>query len=157
MAFEPITTQEQFDAAISERIRRERDKFAGFDEYKSKAESADALQKQLEKLNADLEKARNELASANQKIGDLPTQLNEATTRAKMAERTNLQYKIAHETGLPFELAGKLSGDTEDEMRNDAQNMAPYLQRKTDPAPLFQNDKTGTDDPYKKLLDTMKG
>ena len=51
MDFEPIETQEQFDAAIKSRLAREREKaraeFADYEELKARAERAEELQKQL--------------------------------------------------------------------------------------------------------------
>ena len=38
MAFEPITTQEQLDKVIGERIAGVKAKYEGFDDYKKKAE-----------------------------------------------------------------------------------------------------------------------
>ena len=37
MAFEAITTQEQLEGVIKDRLEREREKFAGFEDYKKKA------------------------------------------------------------------------------------------------------------------------
>lgn len=41
MEFKPIETQEAFDAAIKERLERERAKFADYDELKSGAAAKD--------------------------------------------------------------------------------------------------------------------
>ena len=38
MAFEPITTQEQLDKVIGDRIAGVKAKYEGFDDYKKKAE-----------------------------------------------------------------------------------------------------------------------
>ena len=50
MDFEPIETQEQFDAAIKSRLAREREKaraeFADYEELKARAERAEGLQRQ---------------------------------------------------------------------------------------------------------------
>ena len=160
MAFEAITTQEQFDAAISERLRREREKlekqYSGFETFKEKAERTDTLEKQLEQLNGQLAKAKTDLEAATAKFGEMPKEIETLTGRAKNAERANMQYRIAHETGLPFELAGKLSGDTEEEMRQDAANLAPFVSA-PNAAPLFNGENSGNTSPFANLLQQMKG
>ncbi|MDO4596585.1 MAG: hypothetical protein Q4B30_06450 [Coriobacteriaceae bacterium] len=66
MDFEPIETQEQFDAAIKSRQAREREKaraeFADYEELKARAERADELQKQLDAAAA--EKRRKDVSPA---------------------------------------------------------------------------------------------
>ena len=60
MAFEAITTQEQFDEAIRERLNREKEKYSGFEEYKKKAEDYDGLKEKsdvFEVTIAELNKA----------------------------------------------------------------------------------------------------
>lgn len=161
MAFNAITTQEEFDAAISERLKREREsaekRFAGYEDYKEKAGKADSLQKELEQVNAKLAKAQADLESANKKIGDYPAQVESLTARAQQAERYSLQVKVAHDMGLPFELASKIAGENEEAMRNDAQTLVPFVS-KQQPAPLFsQHEDSGADAGYKSLLSSLKG
>ena len=48
------------------------------------------------------------------------------TAKNKAYEISAAKMKIAYETGLPFELAERLSGDTEDEIRKDAEKLARY-------------------------------
>lgn len=50
MAFEPITTQEQLDKVIGERIAGVKAKYEGFDDYKKKAEDYDALKEKADGL-----------------------------------------------------------------------------------------------------------
>lgn len=161
MAFNPINTQEEFDAAISERLRREREsaekRYSNYDEYKEKAAKTDTLQKELEQLNAKLQKAQADLDNANAKIGDYPAQVESLTARAKQAERYSLQVKVAHDMGLPFELASKIAGENEEEMRTDAEALVPFVS-KQQPAPLFaSHEDSAADAGYKSLLSSLKG
>lgn len=101
--FEPITTQEQLDQIMRARIKREREKYAGFDDFKAKAEKYDELQAdfdaQLEKERADKEAIEAELQAY----------------KAKEA-RSELVRKVAEATGLAPEMVGILRGETEDEL-----------------------------------------
>lgn len=161
MAFEPITTQEQFDTAITERLRREREKlekqYADYAELKEKAGKTEDLEKQIAQLSSQLEKSKTDLEAANAKISGLPEQIETLSGRAKSAERELLQIKIAHDAGLPFELANRISGETEEEMRTDAEKFAPFVNGSNGSAPLFNGEKTGDNSPFTKLLNQMKG
>lgn len=41
--------------------------------------------------------------------------------------------RIAHENGIPFELADKLSGSDEEAIKKDAETMAKFLKKKDVP------------------------
>lgn len=157
MAFTPINTQEEFDAAISERLKRERDKlekqYSDYDALKGRAGLADSLQKQLEQANAQLVKAQADLGVANAQLGTV----NELTARAAAAERANLQYKIAADVGIPLELAGRLAGEDEAAMRADAESIMPLLARSRETQPLFKPDEHDGEgaSPYSELLHQM--
>ncbi len=59
----------------------------------------------------------------------------------------NLRLKIAQETGLPSELAARLQGSTEDEIRTDAETLAKFsVQQKT---PSFTAETPSKDDSRK--------
>ena len=49
------------------------------------------------------------------------------------------------ENGIPYELAGKLSGETEDEMKKDAEAFSKFLKGKTT-YPNFTRDTDNKDD-----------
>ena len=48
-------------------------------------------------------------------------------------------------TGIPFELAERLSGDTEEEIRKDAETLAKFIGGKQPPAPLKSSEDTPSD------------
>ena len=158
MAFTPINTQEEFDAAISERIKREREKYekqySDYESLKGKASQADSLQKQLEQANAQLLKTQIDLGAAKDQLGSVA----ELTARAAAAEKKNLQYKIAADVGIPLELAGRLNGEDEAAMRADAESIIPLLAKNHPVQPLFKPDEHDGNgaNPYSKLLKQMK-
>lgn len=140
MSFEPITTQEQLDKVIGERIKGVKAKYEGFDDYKKKAEDYDAL-----KIKAD--GFEQTIATLNQEInGDdknpgYKKQVEDLQGKVKGYERNSLKMRIAHENGIPYELAGKLSGDDEAAIKKDAETLAKFL--KSGPAaPLASTEPT---------------
>lgn len=117
MDFKPINTQEEFEAAIKERIAHEKDtmlrKYADYDDLKSKA----ALY-ETEKSAFD-----TALAAANAKITGYETQIGELNGKIKGFETDSLKTQIAIQTGLPYEMRSRLKGETKDEITKDAQEL----------------------------------
>ncbi len=69
--FKPITTQADLDKLVSDRLKRERSKYEGFEEYKAKAAKFDELDEasksELQKEQDARAKAEKELESYRQK------------------------------------------------------------------------------------------
>lgn len=86
-------------------------------------------------------------------IADLQNQI-------KGHEESALKHRIAHEKGIPFEMASRLSGKTEDDIRNDADVVAKFMKKSEPPTPR-KSTETGTADSkkvaFKKMLNEMKG
>lgn len=101
---EPLHNQESLDKVINDRLERERKKFEGHDELKTKV---DTLTKELEtnKKTWETEKA------------DLTGKLGKAALETS-------KVKIVNEFKLSDEFAEFVTGDTEDEMRGRAEKLA---------------------------------
>lgn len=156
--FEAITTQEAFDAAISEHIKREREslakKYEGYispeENQKKIAEYEDKLKEVAGKLNETSAKHDKEIAERDAKI--------------KGYESDSVKTRIAHEIGIPYELSGRLSGDSEDEIRKDAEALLKAIGSTKPVAPLATSEPGGTnlesaakDAALKKTLAGLKG
>ena len=128
--FKVIETQEDFDKAIQKRLARaEREMAEKYQDYlapdqieKLKKEYEDKIQKAEESLKA----ASDKLASHDQIVADL-------TTRATTAEGKLLKNRIANESGVPYELADRLVGSNEEELKADAEKLASFLGPKSAP------------------------
>lgn len=129
MAFKIIETQEELDNIIGERLKREREatekKYAGFEEAKEKAGKYDKLlaqdfEGQIRKLNDELKTEREKNAGHDQTVSEI-------TARAEKAEKALLKLETAHKAGLPYELAARLNGDTEEELLADAKSLGSYV------------------------------
>ena len=105
--FKPITTQAEFDAAIGERLKREREtlskKYGDYDDLKTKV--AD-YEKQIGQLTRAAEDAAKKYAGHDKELADLQA-------KVKGYETDSVKTRIAHEAGLPYELAGRLTGEDE--------------------------------------------
>lgn len=129
MAFKIIETQEELDNIIGERLKREREatekKYAGFEEAKEKAGKYDKLlaqdfEGQIRKLNDELKTEREKNAGHDQTVSEI-------TARAEKAEKALLKVETAHKAGLPYELAARLNGETEEELLADAKSLGSYV------------------------------
>jgi predicted RNase H-like nuclease (RuvC/YqgF family) len=117
MDFTPINTQEEFDSAIRERLTRERETAAKkYEGYVPKAEhekSINDFQKQLDDLTA-------KYADSDKTIETLKAQVHKYET-------DSVKTKIAHEVGLPYGMASRISGESEDDIRKDAESLKALI------------------------------
>lgn len=140
MGFEIIDTQEKLDAVIADRLRREREtvgkKYADYEDIK--------------KTNADYEKQIGEMAKAAEdaakKYAGYDKQLAELQSKLKGYETNSVKMRIAHENGIPYELAERLSGETEDDIRKDAESLSKYIGKNKPSAPLKSTEPTSSSD-----------
>lgn len=121
--FTPITSQEEFDKAISERLRREREKYEGWispDRIKEGYVAIDAVNQ----LKTDYEKKIEELnGSADEsakKYADFDQQLAERDAKIKGFETASIKTRVAFEMGLPYGSADFLKGEDEETIKQSA-------------------------------------
>lgn len=128
--FNPITTQEQLDSLIKERINRLNEKHQKeLDEFKTKYSDYDELKTNSLNYSNDLEKLQK-------KVSDYETQIKEMDTKVKAYELHSVKQQIAIDAGIPLALADKLSGTTTEELRKDAEQMASYVVKDVRVAPM---------------------
>lgn len=152
MEFTAITTQEEFDQRIGERLKREREsienKYKDYDDLKTKNSEKDAKIGELEKQLRDA-KAEHEQAIA------------EKDARIKGYESDSVKTRIAREMGLSFEAIDFISGDDEEAIRKSATTFKAYVDKAKGPAPSFTPEGEGAsknkDAGYKNMLAGMKG
>lgn len=105
--FTPIMTQEDFDAAIAARLTREREKAV--------------------RPYADYEQIKTELGSTKETLAARVAEIAELTGQLKGARTDLAKTRIALDKGLPLALAQRLTGETEDELKADAETLAGLL------------------------------
>lgn len=83
--------------------------------------------------------------------------LAEKDNLIKDYEIKNLKYRIANENGIPLELASKLTGETEEDLKKDAETLSSFITRKQT-LPLRTTEPKVDDEmaPYKGMLENLK-
>lgn len=123
--FKPITTQEEFDAAIKERIERAEKKTreAVSAEYKGWADP-DAVKKAAESHAAEIARLNEEHAKAMEKYAGYDDKFTEYETRIKGYELQNIKFQVATEKRLPMNAVEFLQGEDEKAIRESADRLA---------------------------------
>lgn len=125
----PITTQEELDQLITDRLSREREaakkRYADYDELKTKA--AD-YEKRIAELTGAAEAAAKKYRDYDKTLADLQTKVHGYET-------DSVKTRIAHETGLPWGMASRLAGESEEDIRKDAEALKQMIGSQTPTAP----------------------
>jgi len=124
--FKPITTQEEFDAAIKERLSREKAKYSDYDQLKSRVEK-------LETENVGL---KSTIEANRQSKADDEKQLEELQNQISGYETASLRTRIALQYGLPYDLADRLQGTDEESFKADAERLASFVKPTEHFAPM---------------------
>lgn len=103
-------TQAELDEIVSERLKRERSKYEGYEELKSKAAKFDELE----------EASKIELQKATERAEKLKAELD---SMKKSEELRQIKEKVAKETGVPSSL---LTGETEDACNEQAKAILAF-------------------------------
>lgn len=118
--FTPITTQEELDAVIKDRLNRQRasfeDKYKDFLSPEDVASTSEEYKSQIEKLTADLADATSKLSEHDAKIAERDKTIAEFQNRA-------IKNKVAHEFGMDWNAVDFLHGSNEDEIRESAEKL----------------------------------
>ena len=114
MEFKPIETQEQLDEVIRDRLARENKKYEGWT-------SPDKLQ--------EIKNGYEQNASKKFEGYTSPEDLQLETIRNENTslKASQLRTKVANEFKLPTEMASRLQGATEEELRTDAKTLAELV------------------------------
>ena len=130
-----ITPPEQFEAALKDRMDRYAKKFEGYTSPDDLAKIKADYDTQI----ATLTKTAEEKAK---KYAGYDKELAERDAKIKGYETASVKTRIAHEVGLPYELSGRLSGDTEDDIRKDAESLVGLIGKGHQTAPLASSETT---------------
>ena len=110
-------TQDELNALVGERLRRESAKYADYEDLKAKAQKFDEY----------TESQKTELEKANEKTASLEAEL---TSLKRANEVREMREKVAKEKGVPVDL---LTGDTEEECAAFADKLNAYKKPGTYP------------------------
>ena len=122
--FTPIETQEQFDAAVSDRIKRERDTLSKkYENYLSPEQA----QQQKSELEGKISDFTNQLSGANEKIANFEKAIAEKDRELQSYKTASLKTKIAHEAGLDYGSVEFLKGDDEESIKQSAEALKSLI------------------------------
>lgn len=148
----PITTQEEFDAAIKDRLARQetkiRNEYADYEELKKQSGTWTQEKESYEKV----------IAKSKEDLNTLNTKYQEATGKIAVYETDALKTRVAIESKLPMELRSYLKGSTEDEIKASAEELGKFA--KTTQAPPLadpEGNQSKGDEKIRKLLKNLKG
>ena len=116
-AIDRTFTQAEVDAIVGDRLKRERAKYADYDDLKAKAAKFDEME----------EASKTELQKAIDKSKALQTELDALKSANAIRD---IRSKVAEETGVPANL---LTGDSEESCREQAQAIKDYAVPKNYP------------------------
>lgn len=147
--FKAIETQEQFDAAIGERLKREREtvrkEFAG---YLSPEDVAKQYAGYLSPKDVET-KYKDYIA---------PEKAAELNAKIKGYETNSVKMRIAHEKGLSYEAVNFLSGEDEESIKKSAESLKELmLIGASGVAPLASTEARVPDATEAALKNTLKG
>ena len=152
--FTPITTQEELDRVIGERLKRERETVRK--EYKDYLSPEQEMEKYKGYLSPEAEKKKYERYLS-------PEEAAKKDALIKKYETDSVKTRIARETGIPPELAERLSGEDEAAIKKDAESLAKLLNvgekgRKVPPLKNTEPDGVSAEDAaYRAMLSDLKG
>ena len=148
--FKVIETQEQLDAIIKSRLDREKAKYSDYDTLAEKIKNLETENTNLKQAITDKETSESATAS---KIADLEKDVTAWKNKS-------LKQQIAMKNGLPFDLADRLQGDTEESLNEDAERLASlvsvknYTQPLADKEPNFES--KGTDAAWRDVVKNLR-
>lgn len=151
--FTAITTQEEFDARIKDRLSRQEEKhqkalaeavakFSDYEDIKSKYETA---LKQIEGFS-----------STGAKLDELKKKIAEQETEIKGFRIGSLKNKVATELGLSADAISFISGEDEETIRSSAEALKKIVNAQHS-APLSSNNDSasGNHDDLKAVLEQL--
>lgn len=160
--FKPITTQEELNAVIGDRVTKARaserktveeeftQKYADYDSIKSKLAEKE---NRITELGKELEQAKNAGSTNDEKIKELQA-------KVQKYESDSVKTRIAQELGLDAGLANRLTGETEEDIRKDAEALKGIVGSTSVQRINYNPESTAKDEEnaaLKNMLQAMKG
>ena len=135
--FVPINSQEELDKVLASRLQRERDTVTR------------SFQAQIEERDQKITGFESTIRDLNKQVETLNGQagrITELEAKVREYETNSVKMRIARETGLPADLADRITGNDEDAMRADAEGLAKLLKSQSAPAPMYKPTGEGAND-----------
>ena len=149
--FKIIETQEQLNEIIKKRLEREKLKVADYDD----------LAEKVKNLEADNLNLKNTIKTYKENEGTNLTKISELEKTVSGWEHKALKQKVAISHNLPFDLASRLVGDSEESLNEDAERLASLVNvskstQYTQPLADPEQNVNATDAAWKGMLNILK-
>lgn len=152
--FTAITSQEQLDAVIGDRLKRSEEKWAKkFEGYLS----PDEVNAKTSELEKQLNDATIALEGINKKVASHEKDIAEKDSKIKSYEISAMKHKIAHENGLSFDAIDFIQGEDEESIKASADKFKALMGR-SHSTPEFRNEpdvSNSKDASIKKLAQSL--
>ena len=125
--FKVIETQEELNEVIKDRIEREKAK---------RQEQEESYKKEIESLKAEITARDTTITEQLEKLQGHDGEVAKLTEELAQVKLASIKHKVAHDKGLPYELADRLTGTTEDELIADAEGLKRIVVQKPQAPPL---------------------
>lgn len=134
-------SQEELNSIVSDRLNKEKSKYEKqIEELTAKTNS---YEQQIANFTSQLEEINKKAATSDEELKAKESKIQEYESAA-------LKMRIAHEFEIPYELANRLSGNTEEEIKADAEVVKKLLGTTKGYAPM----KTTEDSASESNLDS---
>lgn len=158
MSFEVIETQEQLDKVIGARIAKAKE--AAKAELQSKLDELDTLTTKLEEKESKITSLTDELETAKAAKTANEAKIADLTAKVQKYEADSVKTRIAQEFGLDAGLANRLTGETEEDIRKDAEVLKGIVGSTSVQRINYNPESTAKDEEnaaLKNMLQAMKG
>lgn len=147
--FKTIETQEEFDAMVKASLAKEREKYADYEQLKTRVT-------ELETENGSLKSAAEATKTA---ISERDSKIADFEKKVASYETATLRTRIALANGLPYDLADRLVGDDEASLSADAERLVGLLKPVEPTAPLKTMEPAidGANTGIRSMLQELKG
>lgn len=158
MSFEVIETQEQLDKVIGARIAKAKESAKA--EFQSKLDELDTLTTKLKEKESKITSLSEELETAKAAKTANEAKIADLTAKVQKYEADSVKTRIAQEFGLDAGLANRLTGETEEDIRKDAEALKGIVGSTSVQRINYNPESTAKDEEnaaLKNMLQAMKG
>lgn len=113
----------------------------------------------VKELYGDVNDLQGQISTLNGQVTTLTGERDTLQGKVKAYETSAMRQRIAREKGIPAEMADRITGETEEDIRKDADVVVGLVNSIKGPAPLFDGEKkvSNTDAALKQMLHAMEG
>ena len=137
--FKPIQTQEEFNEAIKARLEQAERSFL------EKYGNSEEMKTQLSEKDNQIAELTKRFEDATKTIEGHKAEMDGLNAKVLKYEADSVKTRVAHEEGLPYEMASRLTGDNEEAIRSDAKALAKMMKKSAPTPPPFNPEPTPKD------------